>query len=84
VPAIWKCGLLRPPCFAYLLYRSHIVKQSGAGAPHSKHTNMDVYDGLDPEDLMINAVIMASFAYHAAMRDELLPRKPYPPPQPRR
>jgi len=45
---------------------------------------MDVYDGLDPEDLMINAVIMASFAYHAAMRDELLPRKPYPPPQPRR
>jgi hypothetical protein len=52
--------------------------------PIRHHTNMDVYDGLDPEDMMINAVIMASFAYHAAMRDELLPRKPYTPPQPRR
>ena len=33
-------------------------------------------DGLVPEDMMINAVVMATFAYHAAMRDELLPRKP--------
>ncbi len=41
------------------------------------HTNMDVYDGLIPKDMKINSVIMASFAYHAAMRDELLPRKPY-------
>jgi len=24
---------------------------------------------------MINAAVMASFAYHAAMRDELIPRK---------
>ncbi|MFH1574528.1 MAG: peptidase M28, partial [Acidobacteriota bacterium] len=48
--------------------------------PIRHHTNMDVYDGLDPEDLMINAVIMAGFAYHTAMRDERLPRKPYAPP----
>jgi len=44
--------------------------------PNRHHTNMDVVDGLVPEDMMINAVVMATFAYHAAMRDELLPRKP--------
>ena len=38
------------------------------------HSNMDVYDRLVPEDLMQAAVIMASFVYHAAMRDEKLPR----------
>jgi Zn-dependent M28 family amino/carboxypeptidase len=43
--------------------------------PLRHHTNMDVVDGLIPEDLMVNAVVMATFAYHAAMRDELLPRK---------
>jgi hypothetical protein len=46
--------------------------------PLRHHTNMDVYDGLIPEDMMINAVTMATFAYHAAMRDELLPRKTEP------
>jgi len=44
--------------------------------PNRHHTNMDVVDGLVPEDMMVNAVVMATFAYHAAMRDELLPRKP--------
>ena len=38
------------------------------------HTNMDVYDRLVPEDLMQAAVILASFAYNAAVRDEMLPR----------
>jgi len=38
------------------------------------HTNMDLYDRLVPEDLIQNAVVMATFAYHAAMRDEKLPR----------
>jgi hypothetical protein len=47
--------------------------------PLRHHTNMDVVDGLVPEDMMINAVVMATFAYHAAMRDELLPRKPAAP-----
>jgi hypothetical protein len=44
------------------------------------HTNMDVYDHLVPEDLIQSAVITASFVYHAAMRDEMLPRKPLPDP----
>jgi carboxypeptidase Q len=42
------------------------------------HTNVDVYDHLRREDLMQASVIMASFVYHAAMRDEKLPRKPLP------
>jgi hypothetical protein len=42
------------------------------------HTELDVVDHLRREDLMQNAVIMATFVYHAAMRDELMPRKPMP------
>jgi hypothetical protein len=38
------------------------------------HTNMDVYDRLVAEDLKQEAVILAAFAYNAAMRDEKLPR----------
>jgi hypothetical protein len=48
---------------------------------HSHHTNMDVFDRLPGTDLMKNATIIASFAYHAATRDELLPRKPLPKPR---
>jgi carboxypeptidase Q len=43
------------------------------------HTDMDVYDRLQREDLMQAAVVIATFAYEAATRDELLPRKPQPP-----
>lgn len=46
------------------------------------HSNMDTYERLQAHDMMKNAVIVASFAYHAAMRDERLPRKPLPKPQP--
>jgi carboxypeptidase Q len=44
------------------------------------HTNMDVYDRAQEEDLKQAAAIMASFAYNAAMRDEKFPRKPMPKP----
>lgn len=44
------------------------------------HTNLDTYERLIASDLMQNAIILASFAYHAAIRDERLPRKPLPPP----
>ena len=40
------------------------------------HTNLDFFDTLQPEDLMKNAVIQAIFAYHAAMIDSRIPRKP--------
>ena len=39
------------------------------------HTNLDFFDTLPLDDLMKNAVIMASFVYHAAMSDERIPRK---------
>ncbi|MFC1557550.1 M20/M25/M40 family metallo-hydrolase, partial [candidate division KSB1 bacterium] len=39
------------------------------------HGSMDLYDHVLPEDLKINAVVMAGFVYHAAMRDEKIPRK---------
>jgi hypothetical protein len=40
------------------------------------HSNMDVYDRLQADDLKQAAVIVASFVYDAAMRDTMLPRKP--------
>ncbi len=39
------------------------------------HTNLDFIETLPPEDLMKNATIVASFAYHAAMSDTRVPRK---------
>ncbi len=45
------------------------------------HSNMDVYERVQAQDMMQNAVIVASFVYHAANRDEMLPRKPLPKPQ---
>jgi hypothetical protein len=44
------------------------------------HSSMDVYDRIQAGDMMQNAVIVATFVYHAANRDQLLPRKPMPPP----
>jgi Zn-dependent M28 family amino/carboxypeptidase len=46
------------------------------------HSNMDVYDRIQAADMMKNAVIVASFVYHTANRDQMLPRKPLPKPQP--
>lgn len=40
------------------------------------HSNMDVYERASKEDLEEAAVIMASFVYDAAMRDQMMPRKP--------
>jgi hypothetical protein len=42
------------------------------------HSNMDVYDRIQRGDITQSAVIMASFVYHTAMRNEMLPRKPLP------
>jgi carboxypeptidase Q len=46
------------------------------------HSNMDVYDRLQREDLEQISVIVASFVYDAAMRDQMLPRKPIEKPLP--
>lgn len=42
------------------------------------HTNMDTYDHLIPDDLKQAAIIVASFVYQTAQRDEKLPRKELP------
>ncbi len=42
------------------------------------HANMDVYDRTVTDDLKQAAVIVAAFAYQAAIRDEKIPRKPAP------
>ena len=38
------------------------------------HSSLDVYEEAPPDDLKQGAVILASFVYHAAMRDQMLPR----------
>lgn len=45
------------------------------------HSNMDTFERVIPGDVMQASVVMATFAYHAAMRDEKLPRKPKPEPR---
>jgi len=47
------------------------------------HSNMDVYDRLQPDDLKQISVIVAGFVYDAAMRDQMLPRKKIADPLPR-
>lgn len=46
------------------------------------HSNMDVYDRLQMDDLKQAAVIVADFVYNAAMRDQMFPRKPIEKPLP--
>jgi Zn-dependent M28 family amino/carboxypeptidase len=45
------------------------------------HSNMDVYDRLQRDDMIQQATVAAVFAYDAAMRDEKLPRKALPAPR---
>jgi hypothetical protein len=45
-------------------------------AQRTHHTNYDVYERLQPEDLMQAAVVMATFVWEAANRPEMMPRKP--------
>jgi carboxypeptidase Q len=45
------------------------------------HSNMDTYERLQPEDLAQAAMVEAIFVYNAAMRDQMLPRKPFPHPE---
>lgn len=45
------------------------------------HSNMDLYERLQPEDLAQAATVEAIFVYNTAMRDQMLPRKPMPHPE---
>jgi carboxypeptidase Q len=46
------------------------------------HSNMDVYDRVQPGDVMQCAAIMAAFVYNTAMRPQMMPRAPMPKPLP--
>ncbi len=45
------------------------------------HSNMDTYERLQPADLKQMAVVEAIFVYNAAMREQMIPRKPLPHPE---
>jgi carboxypeptidase Q len=45
------------------------------------HSNMDLYERLQPDDLAQAATVEAIFVYNAAVRDQMLPRKPLPHPE---
>jgi hypothetical protein len=49
---------------------------------HTHHSNVDTVDHVLPQDLMISAAFMATLAYHAATREELMPRETLPLPLP--
>lgn len=42
------------------------------------HTNQDVYERIQPDDMKFNAAVLAAFTWQAAQRDERLPRKDAP------
>jgi len=48
------------------------------------HSNMDVYDRIQKGDMMQISAIVAAFVYNTATREQMLPRKPLPKPQPDR
>ena len=54
------------------------IQDSIEYSTRTHHTNMDVYDRIQEEDMKQAATIMASFLYNAATRDKRLPRKPLP------
>jgi carboxypeptidase Q len=45
------------------------------------HSSMDTYERLQPADLKQMAVVEAIFVYNAAMREQMIPRKPLPHPE---
>ncbi len=45
------------------------------------HSNMDTYERLRPSDMKQLAVVEAIFVYNAAMRGQMMPRKPLPQPE---
>ncbi|HXB56476.1 MAG TPA: M28 family peptidase [Vicinamibacteria bacterium] len=68
------------PAFQFI--QDDIEYRAGSGPQFfgTHHTNMDVFDRARGEDLMQASVVMASIVYHAAMRPEMIPRKPLPRP----
>jgi hypothetical protein len=58
-----------------------IQDQMDYGLTH--HSNVDSYEHIRPDDLKQAATVMAGFVYNAAMCDEMIPRKPLRPDDPK-
>jgi hypothetical protein len=56
------------------------VIQERVDAEAARHASTDTYDRLVRADLVRNAALVASLVYYLANGDELMPRKPLPPP----
>lgn len=54
--------------------------QDRSGVYRGGHSQLDLYDEIYEKNLKQASVILASFLYHAATRDERMPRKPAPVP----
>ncbi len=52
------------------------IQDPMAYSTRTHHSNMDNWDHLSGDDLSQAATIIASFVWHTAVRDELIPRKP--------
>ena len=50
-------------------------------SPRTHHSNMDTYDRVQRADMLQQVAVMAAVVYHAANREEMLPRKPLPKPR---
>jgi len=53
------------------------IQEPMAYFARTHHSNMDNLDHLVEADLAQAATIIASFVFHTAMRDEMMPRKPF-------
>jgi hypothetical protein len=53
-----------------------LIQEEVEYGSRTHHSNMDMYERVQANDMMRNAVIVGSFAMHAANRDEKLPRTP--------
>ncbi len=56
--------------------------QDGLDYGLTHHSNLDVYEHIQPDDVKQAAVIVATFVYNAAMCDEMIPRKALRPDEP--
>ncbi len=52
----------------------NVIKDFDAYDERTRHTNVDFPERMSEEELRQSAIVMATFAWHAAMRDERIPR----------
>ena len=60
----------------------HFIQDPVEYMTRTHHSNAEVYERVQREDMINAAVILAAYVYDAAMRDSMLPRKPLPKPAP--